>query len=235
MSAVIPVDEGASTVNDGGAANENRLAREQREIHDALVSVLVRVQACRAGVLGTQGNDNAKYREPSGPQESMIGLIQQIKNEYRNSVWANRDKDEDGPRMTFDILEKPTNHLVALQTTEAHEDIVFKDALTIAERCGFMKWMNTFNAVYTCFAYTIGILMQFSVLPMGIFVMSGYWQVDLAVEQALLICWNLYFVRMFLDFCEPKKRAKLQPSWIQSQCPSDRAVVPIVRSSGKVG
>ena len=194
MSAVIPVDEGASIVDDGGAAKENRLAREQREIHDALVSVLVRVQACRAGVLGTKGNDNAKYREPSGPQESILGLIQQIRNEYRNSVWANRDKDEDGPRLTFGILEKPTNHLVALQTTEKHEDIIFKDAPTIAERYGCMKWMNTYNALYTCFAYTIGILMLFSALPMSVFVMSGYWQVDLAVEQALLICWNVYFV-----------------------------------------
>jgi hypothetical protein len=124
----------------------------------------------------------------------MFDLIQQVRNEYRKSVWAHRDNDEDGPRLTFGILEKPTNHLVALQTTEEHEDIVFKDAPTIAERCGCMKWMNNFNAFYTCFGYTIGILLQFSVLPMSLFVMAGIWQVDLAVEHAFLICWNMYFV-----------------------------------------
>jgi hypothetical protein len=193
MSAVIPVDEGAPNV-DGGGAEETRLAREQREIRDALVAVLVRVQACRAVASGSQENTNAKYREPDGPQESMFDLIQQVRNEYRKSVWANRDKDEDGPRLTFGILEKPTNHLVALQTTEKHEDIVLKDAPTIAERCGCMKWMNNFNAFYTCFDYTIGVLFKFSVLPMSIFVMAGIWQVDLAVEHAFLICWNLYFV-----------------------------------------
>ena len=193
MSAVIPLDERASTVDDG-AAKKDRFAREHREIRDALVAVLARVQACRAEVSRTERGGNAKYREPNGPEESVLGLIQQIRNEYRNSVWTHRDKDEDGPRLTFGILEKPTTHLVALQTTEEHEDIVCEDALTIAERYGCMKWMNTYNAFYTCFGYTIGILMMFSVLPMSMFVMSGYWQVELSVEHAFLVCWNLYFV-----------------------------------------
>ena len=44
MSAVIPLDERASTVDDG-AAKKDRFAREHREIRDALVAVLARVQA----------------------------------------------------------------------------------------------------------------------------------------------------------------------------------------------
>ena len=164
-----------------------------REIREALVAVLIRLQACRAAADGSEENDSAKYREPDGPQESTFDLIQQVRNAYRKSVWAQRDKDENGPRLTFGILEKPTKHLVALQTEE-DVDIIFEDGPTIAERCGCMKWLNNYNFFYTCFAYTIGILLQLSVLPMSVFVMAGVWKVDLAIEHTFLICWNIYFV-----------------------------------------
>eukprot|EP00944_MAST-04C_sp_MAST-4C-sp1_P005013 g5013.t1 len=191
MSAVIPVDETVSKVDDG--KEENNLEREQREIREALVAVLIRLQACRAAADGSEENDSDKYREPDGPQESTFDLIQQVRNAYRKSVWAQRDKDENGPRLTFGILEKPTKHLVALQTEE-DLDIIFEDGPTIAERCGCMKWLNNYNFFYTCFAYTIGILLQLSVLPMSVFVMAGVWKVDLAIEHTFLICWNIYFV-----------------------------------------
>eukprot|EP00933_Yihiella_yeosuensis_P035964 TRINITY_DN29660_c0_g1_i1.p1 TRINITY_DN29660_c0_g1~~TRINITY_DN29660_c0_g1_i1.p1 ORF type:complete len:379 (+),score=25.36 TRINITY_DN29660_c0_g1_i1:45-1181(+) len=124
--------------------------------------------------------------------DSVGELLDQLRTAHHRSVWGVRTHDDDGERLAFGLLAKPSSHEVVYRSTDV-VDLVFRDCPSPAERAGVMRCSNGFNLVMYMFYMTIGNLMFVTVVPMGLLIMTQIWEPGEDVELALLVTWILFY------------------------------------------
>eukprot|EP00746_Dinoflagellata_sp_MGD_P120495 gnl/MRDRNA2_/MRDRNA2_55999_c0_seq1.p1 gnl/MRDRNA2_/MRDRNA2_55999_c0~~gnl/MRDRNA2_/MRDRNA2_55999_c0_seq1.p1 ORF type:complete len:339 (+),score=31.35 gnl/MRDRNA2_/MRDRNA2_55999_c0_seq1:81-1097(+) len=103
-----------------------------------------------------------------------------------------RTHDDEGTRMLFGLLVEPSTHEVTFYSTA--EDMVFHDEFSLAERAGIMRYTNAFNLFMYIYQTFCGNIIILGVLPVGVFVLSGFYDPGPEAELALLIIWSFWFL-----------------------------------------